>query len=243
MLIEVDVGLRDGVTILFPGREIEAEGLKVHGALLFLLQLLVLFAGVADLEVVALTQTGLAGVDHGDIVKRTALFDATIRRFDEAVLVDAREAGERRDETDVRPFRRLNRADAAVVRGVHVADFEACALTRQTTRPKAGEAARVRDLREWVGLVHELRELRGAEELTNRGHNWLGVDEIVRHRGRHLLVDRHLFLDGALHADKADTELVLHQLTDGANAAVAKVIDVVDGADVFAQLEQVADRS
>ena len=150
---------------------------------------------------------------------------------------------ERRDETDVRAFRRLDRADAAVVSRVHVADFEAGALTRQTTGPKGREAALVRDLRERVGLVHELRELRGAEELTNRGHHWLGVDEVVRHRRRHLLVDRHLFLDGALHADEADAELVLHQLADGAHAAVAKVIDVVDDADVLAQLEQVADRA
>ncbi len=80
-----------------------------------------------------------------------------------------------------------------------------------------------------------------AEELTNRGHDWLGVDEVVRHGGRHLLIDRHLFLDGALHPDEADAELILHQLADSADAAVAKVIDVVDGADVLAELEQVAD--
>ncbi len=124
---------------------------------------------------------------------------------------------------------------------MHVADFEAGALTGETTGPKGGEATLVRDLREGVGLVHELRELRGAEELTNRGHDWLGVDEVVRHRGRHLLIDRHLFLDGALHTDETDAELVLHQLTDGANAAVAKVIDVIDRADALAELEQVAD--
>ncbi len=124
---------------------------------------------------------------------------------------------------------------------VHVADFEAGALTRQTTGPKGGEATLVRDLREGVGLVHELRELRGAEELTNRGHDGLGVDEIVRHGGRHFLIDRHLFLDGALHTDEADAELVLHQLADGANATVAEMVDVVDAADVLAQLEQVTD--
>ncbi len=164
-----------------------------------------------------------------------------VRRLDEAVLVDAREARERRDQADVRAFRRLNRADAAVVGGVHVADFEAGALTRQTTRPKGREAALVRDLRQRVGLVHELRELRRTEELADRGHDRLGVDEVVRHGRRHLLIHAHLFLDGALHADEADAELVLHQLADRANAAVAKVIDVIDVADVLAQLEQVTD--
>ena len=127
------------------------------------------------------------------------------------------------------------------MRRVHVADFEAGALAGQTARPKGGQAALVRDLRERVGLVHELRELRGTEELADRGHDRLGVDEVVRHRRRHLLVDAHLFLDGALHADEADAELVLHQLADSAHAAVAEVIDVVDDADVLAQLEQVAD--
>jgi hypothetical protein len=127
------------------------------------------------------------------------------------------------------------------VGGVHVADFEAGALARETARSKRREAALVGDLGERVGLVHELRELRGAEELADGGHHRLGVDEVVRHGRRHLLVDRHLLLDGALHADQADAELVLHQLADGADAAVAEMVDVIDGADVLAQLEQVAD--
>src|SRR5581483_6806969 len=52
----------------------------------------------------------------------------------------------------------------------------------------------------------------------------------------------HLFLDGALHAHKADAELVFHQLTHGAHTAVAEVVDVVHDADIFAQLQQVLDR-
>src|SRR5208283_4274972 len=55
------------------------------------------------------------------------------------------------------------------------------------------------------------------------------------------LVDAHFFLDGALHADQADAELVLHQFADSAHAAVAEVIDVVNGSDVLSQLEQVLD--
>src|SRR6202012_5965858 len=62
-----------------------------------------------------------------------------------------------------------------------------------------------------------------------------------RHGRRHFLIHAHLFLDGALHTDEADAELVLHQLTDSAHAAVAEVIDVVHYADVLAQLKQVTD--
>src|SRR5260370_42472924 len=104
------------------------EGGNVLGAFLVLLQLLVLLAGLGDLEVIALAQTGLAGVDHGDVVERTAVLDAAIRRLDEAVFVDTREARERADEAAVRAFRRLKRADAAVVSRVHVAHFGARAL-------------------------------------------------------------------------------------------------------------------
>ena len=97
------------------------------------------------------------------------------------------------------------------------------------------------DLGQRVRLVHELRQLRGPEELADSGHHRLGVHQIMRHGRGHLLVHAHLFLDGAFHTDQADAELVLQQLTDRANAAVAEVIDVVHRANVLAQLQQVAD--
>ena len=127
------------------------------------------------------------------------------------------------------------------MRRVDVADFEARALAGQTTRSKGRQAALVGDLGERVRLVHELRELRRAEELLDRRDDGLGVDQVVRHGRVDVLMDRHLLFDRALHADEADAELVLEQLTDRADAAVAEVIDVVDAADVLAEAEQVVD--
>src|SRR4029077_8854063 len=150
---------------------------------------------------------------------------------------------ERADETDVRTFWRFNRADAAVVSRVNVAYFESGGFARQTTGPKSREAPLVSDFAERVRLVHELRELRAAEELANRGHHGLGVHEVVRHGRGHFLVHGHLFLDRALHADQADAELIFKQLAYRADAAIAEVIDVVHRADILAQLEQVLDRS
>jgi hypothetical protein len=199
--VKLDVGLRDGVAIFLPRGEIEGEGLELHGALLVLLQLRVDLLGLGDLEVVALAVRALAGVRDRDEVQHFAVLHASVRRLDEAVFIDAGEARKRADKADVRAFRRLDRADAAVVGGMHVADFEACALTGETARSKGREAALVGDLGERVGLIHELRELRGAEELADRGHDRLRVDEVVRHGRRHLLIHRHFFLDGAFHAD------------------------------------------
>ena len=91
--------------------------------------------------------------------------------------------------------------------------------------------------RERVGLVHELGELRGAEELAHGGRRRLGVDQVLRHH--RVDVDRaHALLDGALHAQEAQAVLVLHQLADRAHAAVAEVVDVVDLALAVAQVDQ-----
>ena len=90
---------------------------------------------------------------------------------------------------------------------------------------------------ERVGLVHELRQLRGAEELAHRGDRRLGVDQVVRHHRRH--VDRaHPLLHRALHAQQADAILVLEQLADRADAAVAEIVDVVDLALAVLEVDQ-----
>ena len=171
---------------------------------------------------------GVAPLDDRHVVEHAPLLDLLVRRLDEAVVVDPGVARERRDEADVRPFRRLDRADPAVVRRVHVADLEPGPLARQAARPERRQAALVGHLGQRVGLVHELGELGRAEELLHRRDHRLGVDEVARHRVLDVLVDGHALLDGALHPHEADAELVLEQLADGADAAVGKRVDVVD---------------
>ena len=174
------------------------------------------------------------------LVGDAAVLHLAVRRLDEAVFVHPREGRERVDQADVRTFRRLDRADAAVMRRVHVAHLEARALARQTARAERRETPLVRDLGERVGLVHELRELRGAEELAHRGRRRLRVDQVLRHDG--VDIDRrHALLDRALHAQEADAVLVLHQLADRAHPAIAEMVDVVDLALAVAQVDQRAD--
>ena len=93
------------------------------------------------------------------------------------------------------------------------------------------------DFRQRVGLVHELRELRGAEELAHRRGRRLGVDQVVRHD--RVDIDRaHALLDRALHAQQADAVLVFQQFADRTHPAVAEVVDVVDLAAAVAQADQ-----
>jgi hypothetical protein len=125
---------------------------------------------------------------------------------------------------------------------VHVADLEARPLAGQTARPERREATLVRDLGQRVGLVHELRELARAEVLLDHRADRLGVDQVVRHERLDLLGHAHALLDRALHADQADAVLVLHQLAHRADAAVAEVVDVVDGPAAVLELDQVTHR-
>ena len=177
-------------------------------------------------------------IDH--LVGDATVLDLAVGRFDEAVFVDPRIGRERVDQADIRPFRGLDRTDAPVVRRVHVAHLEAGALARETTRTKRRQTPLVRDLRERIGLVHELRELRRAEELAHSSCRWLRVDQVLRHH-RVDIDRRHPLLDRAFHAQKADAVLVLHQLADRAHPAIAKVVDVVDLALAVAQIDQRTD--
>ena len=184
---------------------------------------------------------GVAPLLHGreidDLVGHLAVDDAAIGALDEPVLVDPRVGGEAVDQADVRPFGGLDRADPAVVGRVHVAHLEARPLAGEAARAERRQAALVGDLGERVGLIHELRQLRAAEELAHRRGHRLGVDQVVRH-GRVDLDRAHALAHRALHAQQADAELVLHQLADRAHAPVAEMIDVVDLAAAVLDLDQ-----
>ena len=168
----------------------------------------------------------LVGGQVGDLVGDPAVVDPAVRGLDEAEGVDPAVGRERADQADVRAFRGLDRAHAAVVAGVDVTDLHARAVAGQTARAQRRQAALVGQAGQRVGLVHELRELRRAEELLDGGDDRPDVDQRLRRDGLDVLRG-HALADDALHAGQADPDLVLDQLADGAQAAVAEVVDVV----------------
>ncbi len=118
-----------------------------------------------------------------------------------------------------------------------VAHLEAGALAGETAGAKRRQTALVGDLGERVRLVHELRQLRGAEELAHRRGCRLRVDQVLRH-DRVDLDRAHALLDRSLHAQQANAVLVFHQFADRADATIAQVIDVVHLAAAIAQIHQ-----
>jgi len=161
-----------------------------------------------------------------DLVGDLVLLHAAVRRLDEAERVDPREGRERSDQADVRALGGLDGAHPAVVAGVHVAHLDARALAGEAAGAERREAALVGEARERVVLVHELRELAHAEELLDRGDDGSHVDQGLR-RDRLDVLGGHPLADDALHPGQARADLVLDELADGADAAVAEVVDVV----------------
>ncbi len=94
--------------------------------------------------------------EENNFVSYQSIFNHTVRALEEAVLVGARIGSQGVDQTNVRTFRRFNRAHAPVVSRVYVTDFKASTLTRQTTRAECRDATLVSDLGQRVVLVHEL---------------------------------------------------------------------------------------
>ena len=102
-----------------------------------------------------------------DLIGHLAIDDLAVRGLDEAEVVDAGIGAKRADQTDVRTFRGLDRADAAVVRWMNVTHLKTGALTGETTGPKSRETALVSELGEGVRLIHELAQLGTTKEITD----------------------------------------------------------------------------
>ena len=172
-----------------------------------------------------------------DVHRDLAIGHATVRGFNEAVLVQTGVQSQRVDQTNVRTFGRFNGAHTTVVGHVHVTHFKAGTLTRQTARAKCRHAALVGDLGQGIGLVHELAQLRGTEEFLECRRNRLGIDQVVRHQRLLLGLAQTLF-DSLFDARQTGAVLVLSQFANATHAAVTQVVDVVDIAAAIAQVHQ-----
>src|SRR5258708_13010742 len=73
---------------------------------------------------------------EGDLAGDRAALDLAVGSLDKPELVDPRISGKRGDQTDIWPFRRLDRADSAVMGGMDVPHFESRPLPRDPARPQ-----------------------------------------------------------------------------------------------------------
>ena len=125
---------------------------------------------------------------------------------------------------------------------MHVAHFEARALAVQAAGPKGRQTALVRELAQRIGLIDHLRQLAATEEEVDRAADALGVHQFGDAAQLVGVLEAHALLDGALELEEALAKFFGGQFVDGAQPAVAQVIDVVDVPFAAAQLEHVLQR-
>ena len=127
VLVDSNVRLGDDVFVFFPSRQVIGVGFR-FGLLLLGRKLAVGAVQFIERENLAHLIFGVARIQNLDFFHQSAIAYTTVGAFNKPVFVDARKARQRRDEADVRAFRRFDGADASVVSGMDVADFEAGAL-------------------------------------------------------------------------------------------------------------------
>ena len=169
----------------------------------------------------------LRGVEALDVLGDLAVHDPAVRGLDEPELVQGRVAAERADQADVRALGGLDGAHAPVVGLVDVAHLDGRALAGEAAGAERRQAPPVGEPGQRVGLVHELRELRRAEELLERRDHRADVDDRLRRDGVDVL-GAHPLADDALHPVEADAEGLLDELADRAQAPVAEVLVLVE---------------
>src|ERR1700736_6146486 len=119
-----------------------------------------------------------------------------IWRLDKSKLVNSGEGRHRTDQTNVRPFRRLNRANPAVVRRMNVTNFEPSAIATETAWPQGRKAPLMGQFSQRIRLVHELRKLGTPEEITNDRAQRFRVDQLLRRHAVDVDVEkRHALFD------------------------------------------------
>jgi len=161
-----------------------------------------------------------------DRIVRRHTCHLAIRSLDKAVLVHFGIGGQAANQANVRAFGRLDGANAAVVRVMHVAHVKAGALATQPAGAQRRKGALVRQFVQRVHLLHELGQLAATKELAHHGHHRADVDQRYR-RDLLRIADAHALAHDALHAQKPDAQLVLQQLPHGLDAAIAQMVDVI----------------
>ena len=119
---------------------------------------------------------------------------------------------------------------------VHVAHVESRAVAVKPAGAERRQLALMREFRDRIGLIHELRQLRRTEKFADDRRNGAHVDE-ARRRNFIGVLRRHALFDEPLEARDTYAKLVLQKFAHAAHTAVAEVVDIVDRADAVAQVE------
>ena len=127
---------------------------------------------------------------------------------------------------------------------MHVTDFKACTIPRETAWPEGRKTALVSHFGKRVRLIHELRELRTTEEVADDRAQCLRVDQLLRRHDFDVGIKKgHALFHQTLRAGEAHAALVGEQFTHGPHATGAEMINIVEHPFTDAETDDVFDGS
>ena len=109
---------------------------------------------------------------------------------------------------------------------MYVSHLKACTFASQTARAQCRYTAFMSYFRQWVGLIHKLAQLAGAEEFFNRGRNRFRIDQVMRHQVLRFCLVQTLF-NCTFYTSQTAAELVFSQLTHRTNTTITQVVNIV----------------
>ncbi len=118
-----------------------------------------------------------------DFVCNLPIYHFAVGRFNEAVLVNPGKCTQRPDQTNVGSLWSLDGTHSPVVGVVDVPDFKAGPFSTEAPWAQSAEPSFMGELRQRVGLIHELGQLAAAEKFFDGCHSRPGIDQFLRGDG------------------------------------------------------------
>ena len=166
------------------------------------------------------------------------VFNLTIWSFNETKYIDLSEHAQRRNQTNVRTFRRFNWTKTTIVSVVNVTYLKSGTLTRQTTRTESRHTTFVRNFSQRIRLVHKLRQSIRSKEWIDYGRNSLGVDQI--NRSKHFIIAYvHTFTNRTRHTSQTNSKLIRQLLSYSTYTTVTQMVNIIHIGLRVNQLDQV----
>ena len=138
------------------------------------------FIRLRNMEIIFFVRRHIDKFIRNARIFRIGFIDDTIRSLYKSILIDSCITGQGIDQSDVRTFRRFNRAHPSIMRVMHVAHLKSRAVTGKSSRPQSGKTPLVRQLAKRIVLIHKLGQLGRAEKLFYRSRYRFNINQALR---------------------------------------------------------------
>ncbi|GFH92745.1 hypothetical protein IMSAGC002_04017 [Lachnospiraceae bacterium] len=168
-------------------------------------------------------------------INRIGFINLTVWCLYKTILINPCIACQRVNQTDVRTFRRLNRAHSPIMGIVNITHLKSRTVPGQTAWPQCGKTSLVGQLTQRIILIHKLGKLGRTKKFLHRSLYWFDVNQYLR-GNLFSIMSCHPFTDYPFQPGQTDPVLVLEQFTYRPDAPVAQMVNIIRVSDAVFQV-------